>query len=151
MGGGRESGAIAATQSVTIVSSPGGATATLDGRADAACTTPCSLEATRGRHLLSITLPGYQVEHRDVSVGASPLELPSVMLRSLGGTLMLTSTPPGAAVLVNGKRLPQLTPAQIPLTPGTYTVTVEKDGRQSSRTVEIHNGAMNYQKVILGQ
>jgi serine/threonine-protein kinase len=140
-----------ATQPVAVMSSPGGATATLDGRPDVACTTPCSLQAAPGLHRLAVTMPGHEVEHREISVGSSPLELPAIIMRPLGGTLMLTSSPSGAAVLVNGKRLPQLTPAQIPLTPGTYTVTVEKDGQQSSRTVEIRNGAMNYQKVILGQ
>src|SRR5262249_7199426 len=40
--------AVATPQAVAIISSPGGATATLDGRPDAVCTTPCSLDASPG-------------------------------------------------------------------------------------------------------
>jgi hypothetical protein len=64
---------------------------------------------------------------------------------------MLTSQPEGAAVLVNGKRYTESTPAQINLAPGTYSITVEwKDGKQATRTVEIRNG-INYQKFLAGQ
>jgi hypothetical protein len=79
------------------------------------------------------------------------VEVPAVVLRVLQGTLMLTSQPEGAAVLVNGKRYPQTTPAQITLTPGTYSITVEwKDGKTATRSVEIRNG-INYQKFLVAQ
>ena len=141
----------AATQPVTVISSPGGATVTLDGRGDAECTTPCSLNAAPGRHTIAVVLPGYQVEKRDFLMGSSPTELPAVILRAPGGTLMLTSDPLGATILVNGKKITQVTPAQLPLTPGTYNITIEKDGRQSSRPVEIRNGELSYLKILLGQ
>jgi len=112
----------------------------LDGRSDTACTTPCSINAPPGRHTLALILPGYQVERRDIDVGPNPMELPAIVLRAPGGTLMLTTVPPGAAVLVDGKRLSQTTPAQIPLPLGTHKVTVEKDGRESTQTVDIHAG-----------
>ena len=138
-------------QPIMVISSPGGAIATLDRQADTACTTPCSMEAAPGRHTIGIAKQGYDVERRDVEVGSSPVELPAVVLRAVQGTLMLTSQPEGAAVLVNGKRYTQSTPAQINLAPGTYSITVEwKDGKQSTRAVEIRNG-INYQKFLLGQ
>jgi hypothetical protein len=91
------------------------------------------------------------VEHRDVDVSAGGLQLPTVALRSVLGTLMLTSDPPGAAVLVNGKRQPQATPVQIQLAAGSYAITVEwKDGRQATRTVQIKDG-INFQKFLAGQ
>ncbi len=139
---------VAVAQSVTVVSSPSGATATLDGRPDAACTTPCSLTAAPGRHALSFTLPGYDVERREVEIGTAPLELPPVILRAPGGTLMLTTAPTGASISVNGKKLPQTTPAQITLAPGSYSVTVEKDGKQVTQTVDVHNG-ISYLKLQL--
>ena len=71
-------------QPVAVISSPGGATAVLDGRADTACTTPCSLEAMPGRHTIALTLQGYQVEHREVQVGSGPLEIPAVVMRAHG-------------------------------------------------------------------
>jgi len=138
-------------QPVTVISSPGGATATLDGRPETACTTPCDLEVAPGRHTVAVTMPGFGVEHREIDVGTGPMEMQAVILRSIGGTLMLTTVPSGAAISVNGKRLSQTTPAQIPLSPGTYNIEVEKDGRQSSRSVEVRNGAINYLKITLGQ
>ena len=140
----------AAPQDILVTSSPAGATATLDGNPAAACTTPCSLSAAPGNHTIAVTMVGYQIEHRYVAVLSAPLELPPVVLRASGGTLMLTSDPAGATVLVNGRPIPQVTPVQIPLSLGTYTVTVEKDGRQVTEKVEVHNG-INYRKILLGQ
>jgi serine/threonine-protein kinase len=141
--------AIAATQPVSIISSPGGATATLDGNPGKACKAPCSLAATPGRHTISITMPGYQIEHREVDVESSPVETLPVILRALGGTLLLASVPAGAAISVNGRPIPQVTPAQIPLSPGTYTIAIEKDGKQASATVEIRNGVISHQRIVL--
>jgi hypothetical protein len=141
----------AAPQPIVVVSSPKGAIATLDGQLDTACTTPCTLEAAPGRHSLEIGKSGYDLERRDVDVGSSAVELPAVILRSVHGTLMLSSDPAGAAVLVNGKRQPEVTPAQIQLAPGSYSITVEwKDGKQATRTVQIKDG-INFQKFLLGQ
>jgi len=140
----------AMAQPVTIISSPGGATATLDGRSATACTTPCWIDAAPGRHTVAISMDGYHVESREVEVGSNPIELGLVMLRPLGGAIMLTSEPSGAAVLVNDKRIDKTTPAQIQLAPGTYKITVEKDGKQSSETVEVRSG-LRYLKIALGQ
>jgi hypothetical protein len=142
---------VAQAQPVQVISSPGGATAILDGQRSTACTTPCSLTATPGRHTISVSLPGYQVEHRDVEVGTGPLELPPMILRAPYGTLMLSSQPEGATVTVNGKRLAQVTNTTLQLPAGTYRISVEKDGRQGSGTVEIHNDEIRTLRLILGQ
>ena len=134
-----------------MITSPAGATATLDGRHEATCTTPCSLDAAPGRHTVSISMAGYQPERRDVAVGSGPLELPMVILRAVQGTLWVTSSPAGAAITINGKRLPQTTPAQIPLPPGSYRVLVEKDGAQNTAALDIRNGETKVLKVSLGQ
>jgi serine/threonine protein kinase len=140
--------AAAAPQPITIISSPAGATAKLDGRADASCTTPCSMDAAPGRHNIAVTLSGYQAEHREVDVSAGPVEMPAVILRAAGGTLMLTSIPKGAAVLVNGKPTGKTTPADLTLAPGKYEITVELGGRQSTQTVQIGSG-ISYLKFTL--
>jgi hypothetical protein len=141
----------AGPQQLTVISSPKGAVATLDGQQDTACTTPCTLEASPGRHSLELVKSGYGVERRDVDVGSTAVELPAVVMRSVQGTLMLTSDPAGAAVLVNGKRQTQATPTQIQLAPGSYSITVEwKDGKQATRTVQIKEG-INFEKFLVGQ
>jgi hypothetical protein len=137
-------------QPITIISSPAGATATLDSRPDATCKTPCEVDAARGRHQIEIMLAGYQTERRQVDVGNSPIELPAIILRAPGGTLMLTSVPKGAAVLVNGKPTGKLTPTEITLPLGSYLITVEHEGRQASQSVQVSAG-ISYLKFTLQQ
>jgi len=140
----------AAAQEVTVVSSPGGATATLDGNPANACKTPCALQAAPGRHTVAVTMPGHEIEHREITVGSGPVEMPPVMMRAAGGTLMLSTVPAGATVTVDGKKIDMVTPAQIPLGLGTYSITVEKDGQHATERVEIKNG-INYRKIMMGQ
>ena len=136
-------------QDVMVISSPAGATAQLDGNPANSCTTPCTLSASAGRHTVSIAAPGHLIEMRDIVVGNGPLEMAPVTLRASGGTLMLSSAPDGATVLVNGKRISQLTPASLTLAPGSYVVTVEKDGLRSTDTVVIRDGITTYRKILL--
>ena len=138
-------------QPVQVLSSPAGATAVLDGQRSTACTTPCSLSASPGHHTVTVSLTGYQMERREVDVGTDPVEMAPIVLSVPFGTLMLSSVPAGATILVNGKRNPQLTPAQLKLTPGTYVITVEKDGRSGTRTVVVHHDDFQTLQVILNQ
>jgi serine/threonine-protein kinase len=120
----------------------------LDNRPDAVCTTPCSVDAAPGRHLIAVSLDGYQAEHREVDVGTSPVEMPAVILHEAGGTLMLTSNPNGASVLVDGKPTGKTTPATLTLAPGNYKITVDHDGRQVTQTVQVGSGIV-YLKITL--
>ena len=138
-------------QPVQVITSPGGATAILDGLRGTACFTPCSLKAFPGRHTISISMSGYELERRDVEVGTGPLELAPMILRGSYGTLMLSTVPEGAAVTVNGKRISQLTNTQLQLAPGSYKIGVEKDGRQGTGTVDIRNDEIRTLRIILGQ
>ncbi|MBV9505566.1 MAG: protein kinase [Acidobacteriia bacterium] len=139
--------AIVQPQALTVLTSPSGATAILDARQETACTTPCSIEALPGRHNVAITMAGYQIEHQEVDIGAGPKEL-QIVLQAPTGTLLLQSDPAGASISVNGEKIPQVTPAQIPLAPGTYKITLEKNGKQGSGSVDVTNG-FNYMKIPL--
>jgi serine/threonine-protein kinase len=134
---------------VSVATIPADATAMLDNRPDSACTTPCALDATPGEHIVSISRQGYQTEHRPVTVANTAVELPTVALRVPGGVLMLASTPVGARIFVNGTPSDQVTPARLVLRPGKYDIAVEKDGKRSSKEVEIQNGATHYEKFLL--
>jgi hypothetical protein len=140
----------AGPQPVSIITSPAGATATLDGRPDTSCMTPCSIDAMPGRHNIAVALSGFHSEIREVDVGTAPVEMPVFVMRAPGGTLMLTSDPTGAAVLVDGKRIDKTTPAQIQLPFGSHNVTVEKDGHQVSQKVDV-NTSLTTLKILLGQ
>jgi hypothetical protein len=85
-----------------------------------------------------------------VDVYSGPIELPAIILRAQSGTLMLTSSPAGANVLVNGKAINRVTPAEIPLSPGKYEITVEKDGRHATQMVEVRT-AITYLRIPLEQ
>ncbi|SPE41942.1 hypothetical protein SBA3_480001 [Candidatus Sulfopaludibacter sp. SbA3] len=104
-----------------------------------------------GQHTLAVTMPGYQVEHRQLDVGREPLEMPAVILRAITGTLMLSSSPVGATILVNGKRIDKVTNAMLALAPGSYKITVEKDGKQGSSDIEIRNGEIKTLRILLEQ
>jgi serine/threonine-protein kinase len=139
-----------APQEVLLTSSPGGATATLDSNPAMACVTPCTLHVPPGKHSVAMVLSGYEIERHDLTVGNSPMELAPIQLREAHGTLWLSSIPDGAAVLINGQRTKFLTPVQIPLGFGVYTVTLEKGGRQVTESVEIKTG-ITTRKLVLGQ
>jgi hypothetical protein len=145
----RSTNRIPPAQPVRIVTSPPGATATMDGQVDVSCTTPCYLDAPPGRHTIAVTMSGYEIEHREIDIGSSPYELPAVVLRPPGSTLYLRSVPAGASISINGKKFSEVTPARIPLPPGTYNVTVEKNGKQNTQSVEVQNGKLNLVKIPL--
>ena len=136
-------------QDVLVTSEPPGATAILDNNPAVSCKTPCMLSVLPGRHAITINQDGYQRESREIRIIDSPLELPTVTLRTQLGTLMLTSTPSGAAIFVNDKQYPQTTPAQVSLPPGTYNVRVEKNGLQKAKAIEIQNGVTNFINIPL--
>jgi hypothetical protein len=122
----------------------------VDSRSDAACTTPCTMDVATGRHTNALNQAGYQTEKREFNVGSDPLELPMVVLRAQPGTLMLTSTPSGASVLVNGRQTGKTTPTRLVLAPGNYQITVEHAGRQATQSVEFHGG-VSYLKISFDQ
>ena len=126
-------------QPFTIISSPGGAKAVFDRNPETACTTPCTAKLLPGRHTIAVSLSGFMEEHRDIDVGPFAMEMP-VVLHAVSGSLMLTTDPPGASVLVDGRATNQVTPAELRLPPGSYKITVEKDGRPVTQVVEIRNG-----------
>ncbi len=136
-------------QDVLVTSEPAGATAMLDNNPAASCKTPCILAVAPGRHTIALKQDGYQQESREIRIIDSPIEVPMVSLRAHAGTLMLTSEPAGATIFLNDKPMPQKTPAQIRLAPGTYNVRVERGSLRKSGTVEIHNGETHYLKIPL--
>ena len=136
-------------QDVWVVTNPGGATATLDGHTESACQTPCMLLSEPGVHILFLALKDFQPERRQLRVTDAREDVPLIALRPVGGTLMLSTVPPGANIFLNDKMLAELTPAQIPLQPGRYTVAVERDGTRKSQQVVVKNGATNYLRIPL--
>ena len=132
-----------------VMTDPPGANAILDNNPEISCKTPCLLNVTPGRHTVTMVREGYQHESREFRITDSPIELPLLNLRAQTGTLMLSSTPSGAAIYVNDRLTQQATPSQLNLPPGKYNVRVEKDGMRKSESVEIRNGVTSYLRIPL--
>jgi serine/threonine protein kinase len=137
-------------QDVWVSTNPPGAKAVLDDDLSQACRTPCMVHAATGIHNLTVSQAGYENEYRELRVGDTAQDVPPITLRKPTGTLMLTTNPPGASVKVNGQLIQQVTPAQITLPPGNYSITVEKGGRTQTQRVEIGQG-MVYLPIPLNQ
>ena len=124
-------------QDIWVTSNPPGAKAVLDGNFVQACSTPCMLHGVTGVHHLSISQAGYINEYRDVHVGDTAVDFPQITLQQPQGTLFLTTNPGGASIRVNGRLIQELTPAAITLVPGSYSITVEKNGLSKTERVQI--------------
>jgi hypothetical protein len=109
------------------------------------------LQAMPGRHTIAITRSGYQAETREITVGNAAQDLPIVNMREAGGTVLVSSTPQGAAIFVDGKPQDKVTPSQIRLAPGSYQLTVEKDGKRAGEQITVANGDTKMLRLVIGQ
>ncbi len=130
-------------QDIWITSNPPGAKAVLDGNIAQSCTTPCMLRGTTGLHHLSLSKASYINEYRDLPVGEGAVDFPQITLQQPEGTLFLSTDPAGASIRINGKLFPQLTPAKITLSPGSYSITVEKNAAAKTETVQVRDGMVS--------
>jgi tRNA A-37 threonylcarbamoyl transferase component Bud32 len=137
-------------QDVWVSTNPPGAKAVLDDDLDQSCRTPCMVHTTSGLHHLTIAQAGYENEYREIRVGDTAQDIPPITLRKPSGTLMLTTNPPGATVRVDGRLLQQVTPAQIDLPPGNYSITVERAGKTQTQRVEVGRSLV-FISIPLGQ
>jgi hypothetical protein len=129
-------------QDIWVTSNPPGAKAVLDNNLATACSTPCMLHGAAGLHHLTLSQAGYINENRDVTVGDIAVDLPQIAMEQPRGTLFLTTNPPGAAIWINGQLNPKATPAELTLTPGSYSIRVERNGVSKTETVQVRDGLL---------
>jgi serine/threonine protein kinase len=127
-----------------VRSEPPGATAVLDGLLGTACITPCVLKASTGEHTVSLTHAGYKPLTRAVTVRDTTVELPVLTLSQAAGVLMIQSNPSGATVMVDDRKWPAVTPAQVTLPPGRYRLTLEKGNLKATQTIEVRDGDLRH-------
>jgi PEGA domain len=136
-------------QDVFVQSNPSGVTAVLDNRADTACETPCLILASPGSHILSLTLANFQKEIRPIKVTDSRMDVPLITMHPNGGTLMISTVPQGANIFVDDRLMGSMTPAQITLPGGSYSIRVELNGMRRTEHVDVSNGITKYLKFFL--
>ncbi len=136
---------------IPVRTQPPGASVIVDGLAGTECVTPCVLRAPPGEHTLSFKRSGYKSINRVIHVEDPPLELPSVTLTQALGVLMVQSLPDGAAIMVNDRRWPGVTPAQVSLPPGRYTITMQKGDLKGVQTIEVRDGDLRVLRLTLSQ
>ncbi len=132
----------AAAHPVRITSSPPGALVVLNNDDALRCTTPCALELPAGRHTMTVTLDGHRRAARIFQVPEESVQ--SIAMERLMGRLSIRTTPPGAAIYVNGGLRPERTPALLSLPAGRHRIAVVREGfpRQEEEVV-IRDGGLS--------
>ena len=130
-----------APRQVHIETKPPGARISAADGTPANCVSPCVVVLTDGTHSLQASLEGYRNSILKV-------ELPrdqnlKIDLSPLVGSLGVTTIPPGATILLDGKPRAERTPALFQLPAGSYRLQVVKGENKSyEETVVIHDGVV---------
>jgi hypothetical protein len=131
-----------ATGGLSLDSSPQGAEVQIDGRHEAAWTTPFTATGLAlGSHTVSFSKPGYTSANRTAQVAAGQNAALAVPLAELAAILSVNSEPAGATITLDGKNTGKVTPAQIVVAKGSHAVALHKPGYlDASGTLEAAPG-----------
>lgn len=125
-------------ENVQFLTEPPGAQVTIDGSSSQSCKTPCTLSIGVGRHSLNANLAGYRTYPKVFNVPQDSDVF--LQLAKAAGTLSVTSTPPGADILIDGQNEYKKTPAIFSFAPGMYHVKVSRNGASIDFDVQIRDG-----------
>jgi serine/threonine-protein kinase len=134
---------------IALTTSAAGAQVIVDRNPQWSCLAPCSLELPRGRHVAVASLPGYRSYPKIFEVGSDPGEV-DIQMRAITGTLLISSEPSGAEVLVDGRRIQGATNLQHDAAPGYHVVLVRKPGAGTAeRSVQVQEAGLHPVHFIL--
>ena len=132
--------------SIAIITQPPGAAVALDGQDTG--TTPldsAELEPDRS-HAISINLDGYQPVDTTIFAETGQSYELNLSLKRLMSQLTITSTPPGAAVFMDGRRLRPTPLSLSDVVPDRqYRVSLRLDGYQQADTTFFARAGEHYQ------
>jgi hypothetical protein len=134
-----------AEQQVQFVTEPANAQLTVDGDSTKSCKTPCLIALSPGRHSLNVAMQGYRPYPRVFTV-PDEKEI-FLQLSKAGGTLSITSSPPGASIEINGETQSRRTPALFNYPPGNYRVKVSRNGAFLEFEVQLRDGDFVNKKI----
>ena len=132
----------APTGGLTIDSTPQGADVQIDGRHEANWVTPFTATGlAAGGHAVSFSKPGHMSAVRSAQVTAGQNAIIAAQLTEMAATISVSSEPAGANILVDGRDIGKLTPAQVVVQKGSHTIAVRKQGYlDASSTLEVAPG-----------
>jgi serine/threonine protein kinase len=137
----------ARTSQVQFVSSPAGATITVDGDVTKQCQAPCAIALPAGRHTMVAELGGRRPSRK---IFQSPKDSEIfIQLDAAGGMLLVTSTPPGGSIFVDGKESGKSTPASVQLPVGRHQIVVLLEGRRAQNSVDMQDGSVGHMDLKL--
>jgi len=111
-----------------VVSEPAGATILIDGVATGDLT-PAELPLAVGSYTIAVTKTGFLISPASRNVNVPPgRRVPASFTLAELGELTVTSTPAGAAIILDGEDSGEVTPHTFTLVVGTHTVAVALDG-----------------------
>jgi serine/threonine-protein kinase len=129
-----------------IDSSPQGAQFQVDGKSDPSWVTPFNvLGLSPGMHIISVSKSGYTSEIRSVDVAAGSKSSLVLHLTPVNALVVVSSTPPGANVIIDGKPTGRVTPAQFAVEKGSHTVLLRKQGYLDETVTADLGPAQNFQ------
>ena len=130
---------------------PGAQVRVDDAKQPPACTVPCQLQLSEGRHTLFIERSGYQPTQLDVDVRAKQRTRVRVQLVPLTGSVVISTDEPGALVEIDGA--PRgFTPLVLSLPVGEHRVRLALGGyRPVERSLTVQRGREAVLDVALTQ
>jgi hypothetical protein len=126
---------------LTVSSIPPGAQITFDG--SPLCQSPCTLtDIAPGQHVVAATKTGFAPQSRTIHLKAGTSTVALQLNSAAATTLMVSSTPTGGAIVIDGRDTGRLTPTLFSFdAPGTHTVVVKRSGYlDETSTVSVQSG-----------
>jgi serine/threonine protein kinase len=129
-----------------VDSVPQGAQFQVDGRSDPSFVTPFTVTGLNaGKHIVSVSKTGYSSDIRSVDVQAGASASLLFHLTAMNALLVVGSTPPGAAIMIDGKVTGRMTPSQFAIEKGNHTVLLRKQGFLDETITTELGPAQNFQ------
>jgi len=135
---------------LTVSSVPAGAQITFDG--SPLCQSPCTLtDIAPGQHVVSATKAGFGPVSRTIALRAGKSSVALQMNSLATTTLMVSSTPAGGAIVIDGRDTGRLTPTLFSFDKaGAHTVLVRRSGfLEATNTVNVQSGQASSVNVVL--
>jgi serine/threonine-protein kinase len=128
---------------VNLKASAAGAQVVVDRNPRWSCVAPCSIELPRGRHVAVASLAGYRSYPKIFEAGSDTGDV-DIQMRRITGTLLISSEPSGAQVLIDGRAIEGATNLQADVVPGYHLVLVRKQGAGTAElSVRVQEGGLH--------